>query len=170
MDRYYEVNNTLLLIDILLLRVEVFRHIIHNRTIIRPFIFYSTYFISRVVFISKYFNLYNTFSFSLILKLIICAFIEMGLLVLFVSFLNKFMLSLVFNTFIITSFYYLFVYFMILWSYKELEYYVLIEILVMLSNSIGLSCISKCSIEYMFIVIGMFKIPIYLMYYYVYLK
>ncbi|KAF9764587.1 Protein arv1 like protein [Nosema granulosis] len=162
MDKYFEVNDTLLFIDILLLKKEVFRHLIFNRkpTKIIPF-----YFLSRIAFLARYHFLFsNNLKFVYLIYFLILSqsFEIVSTYVLFLVCKNKIQIGLLWNTIVQTSFYYLFVFVMIVWGYSEIEYYILVEFLVLLSNAIGLSCVTDNSIEAMFSFLSAFKALNYL--------
>jgi len=161
MDRYFEVNNLIKLIDLLLLKRRVFRHYLFNNTSVfdnkaayclamlgllmirsvmmpiaqddeMPILVYTT---------SKLAKLMMTDDVMKACKRMIMEFVELVMLIgmlmcLFGRYTGFLRLS---KAVVFSSFYCMFVFIMVMWNYKPQEYLIVIDFICMICNSIVIS-------------------------------
>lgn len=145
-DKYFELNNTLLLIDLLLLKKEVIRHVIYNRLITpQRFVSYTI-----LLYLSNIFKCCTIYSLPDFFETSICLFMEFMLYFVFIKIYLKLEWRNIRQT-LLLSFYWIFYYFMVIWKYEEMEYTIIVEFFVLVSNSVGLSCVCDCRLEEVFI-------------------
>ncbi|WUR03008.1 protein ARV1 (ARV1) [Vairimorpha necatrix] len=120
-DKYFEVSQTLLLIDLLLFKKPVLRHILFNKTM------------SLLIFLS-----YSSLLFILN--------IDFMLYFIFLIFFCKLKYSDL-NKILLLSYYLFFNYLLRVWGYKGREYKLVVEFIVIVINSKGLGCINGSRVE-----------------------
>jgi lipid intermediate transporter len=145
-DKYFELNNTLLLIDLLLLKKEVIRHIIYNRMITTKR--FGTY--TSLLYLSNILRFCANYSLSDVLSCSVYLFMEFMLYFIFIKTYLKLEWKNIRQT-LLLSFYWFFYYFMVIWKYEEIEYTIIVEFLVLVGNSVGLSCVCDYRLEEVFI-------------------
>lgn len=140
MDAYFEVNNTLIFIDLLLIKKEVLAHLFYNIKTPNIFIF--------LIFFSKILYSFQKYS---ILIIFFKNFLE--ILVYFLIIKCYFKLKWKHLKLILMSCYYdLFLYLMYVWNYGDVEYIIILDLLNVQSNSTGLSLIIDNNYQEIFIV------------------
>lgn len=145
-DKYFEYTSIIKLIDLLLMKKQIFVHYIYNTSSSKLIFLYFILIFCKI--------LYNLANFKI--SVLSTVFSELF----YLSFLFVFYLDLktLFFALTISNYYYLFLVLMIIWEYQNFVFYFLVEMLVVISNSVALSAIKKMSFLRSFFVIVFGKI------------
>lgn len=141
-DKYFEFSDTIKLLDILLMKKEIFRHYIFNYEGNSKLLKFGI----LMILCKIIYRIEKTCKYSGIGNIMICI---GNCLLEFLFYFSMILLTYrkndgityknVFDAIVVSSYYYLFILFIILWQYESVQYFYLLEVLTAFSNSVALS-------------------------------
>jgi hypothetical protein len=146
------------------MKTEILRHFTFNYA---PFVQHKIYLFMLIIYFTKvlhkwkHYILHGDEISKLSKALLLCmsvVFIENIVFLLILIHTIKMPRKMLFNALVISSFYYLFVLFMIIWEYSCREYFFVVELLVFISNSTAISVASNRGILNVYCLVSMSKL------------
>lgn len=141
-DKYFEYSDIIKLIDTILMKKKIYRHYICNvKNSMTIYKYFIINFICKLLY--KHFITNNDSVCCMIIRTTV------GYLfyhvILFLQLKNKISIGLLFRALTISSTYYLYLLFLIIWQVKSIHYGVILDILVLVSNAVAVSSVCDYS-------------------------
>lgn len=147
-DKYYEYNSVMCVIDLLLMKKEIFRHFVYNIKHSNNSVVFRT--LLSIIFCKVFYGYGKLKSsglgYSLVLRILITLFAKVSCsTLLYIFVLNKaFNKSAKYKTLcsaiVISDYYYFLLPFFVIWKYSY-EYMIVVEILATISNAVSLTAV-----------------------------